>query len=599
MGIFQSNNNSICIQDIKSTNKIKKDYFDLIAKQQRMAYKKNRQNTTNLYMSLIEKSFEEIPTHHQTFNFQLKKKRIKWTNYLIKYLKEQIDGKNNWANSILHFIQSEVFIFSYELKSSFFFSEFELNTKPKCFMSNCILESLTDSLGGSFISSNTDSLLPNDINIEYKAIRNRVKSYINIFKKHIFDPNHPINQIVTRFVEVISYEMQTKLEMVTKSIKMSSEIELSKVNNNTTTSAQNYIKIIQDFVIHIQAALKLFYIQTLNYDCMREEKDEFVNLICCLLFEVKNGQLYHDLFEYYKMSLKEKITEFDKKLKEMNQITLYELGMKEQFRLDDSTLKYMKFFITDKCLHLPNDADNTEIRNQCKQLEDKISQNQLNQSYLKKEKSKNNDSDKNDNNVDDEYDELIYSSNYNKQEQPKHELEFRIRLGSLNEDNLINVPTSQKSSSKMIINNSNGLHSTEPFHSAIELLKSIRNYTIPFQKMLIIANLSLEIIKCVNDYWEGMDKVIPPDLLNIDADELLTIFIYIIIKGNISEILIHQKFIADFTTAITKRTMIGYYFTTIESALIYLNTTKSKKNLCDKRRRSSVVPDRNSFSNEF
>jgi hypothetical protein len=136
------------------------------------------------------------------------------------------------------------------------------------------------------------------------------------------------------------------------------------------------------------------------------------------------------------------------------------------------------------------------------------------------------------------------------------------------------------------------------YEQPIKLLKSLRKYKIPFQKMLVTASLSTEITESVNSFWKDMESLITSSLLNIDADELMTIFIYIIIKSNMSDILIHSKFIKEFTTSTTQSTMIGYYYTTLEASLIYILETKDKCELMKKEKRISVRPGRLSYRGE-
>ena len=96
--------------------------------------------------------------------------------------------------------------------------------------------------------------------------------------------------------------------------------------------------------------------------------------------------------------------------------------------------------------------------------------------------------------------------------------------------------------------------------------------------MLLIASISTEITECVNAFWEGYEDIIPSSsLLNINADELMAIFIYIVIKAQFPEIILHQKIVNDFTSRTTKSTMIGYYNTTLEAAIEYIQKDKFGK----------------------
>ena len=75
-----------------------------------------------------------------------------------------------------------------------------------------------------------------------------------------------------------------------------------------------------------------------------------------------------------------------------------------------------------------------------------------------------------------------------------------------------------------------------------------------------------------------MDNIIRPEMLSIDSDELLTIFIYIIYKCKISSFFVHADFINYFLTPTTKSSsMIGYYYITFKGALDFLLSVKTKE----------------------
>ena len=88
--------------------------------------------------------------------------------------------------------------------------------------------------------------------------------------------------------------------------------------------------------------------------------------------------------------------------------------------------------------------------------------------------------------------------------------------------------------------------------------------------MMKIASISSTITKNINNFWKGMEKYINPYYLNITADELMIIFLLIIIRSNYPKLLIHEKLIKEFTTRTTKSTTIGYYNTTINAAIEYI-----------------------------
>ena len=118
-----------------------------------------------------------------------------------------------------------------------------------------------------------------------------------------------------------------------------------------------------------------------------------------------------------------------------------------------------------------------------------------------------------------------------------------------------------------------------PYETAIQLLKQIEKYKAPFEKMLIFASLSNEIKNCIDDYWKDMEDYIKNDLLGVEAEQLMTIFVYIISKAQIEDIMVHCKLIKLFTTTMTKSSMIGYYYSNAEASVNYIHTLKSVKEL--------------------
>lgn len=143
------------------------------------------------------------------------------------------------------------------------------------------------------------------------------------------------------------------------------------------------------------------------------------------------------------------------------------------------------------------------------------------------------------------------------------------------------------------------IHNYSSYEQAIKMLKSINRYRVPFEKMILIATLASEITECVNEFWKDFENIITSSLLNIDADELMTIFIYVVIKAHMPELLIHSKFIKEFTTSNSRSTMIGYYFTTLEASIIYILSVKDKESLRSNKEKddlfSTLIPNKNSF----
>ena len=131
----------------------------------------------------------------------------------------------------------------------------------------------------------------------------------------------------------------------------------------------------------------------------------------------------------------------------------------------------------------------------------------------------------------------------------------------------------------------------DPYDTAIGLLKQIEKYKTPFEKMMIIANISNEITDCINDFWQEMEQYIKKDFLSIEAEQIMTIFIYVIIKSGISNIFVHCKLIKLFTTCTTKSSMIGYYYSTVEASIMYIKTLKDVDELFKKKGKNKIFGD--------
>ena len=110
------------------------------------------------------------------------------------------------------------------------------------------------------------------------------------------------------------------------------------------------------------------------------------------------------------------------------------------------------------------------------------------------------------------------------------------------------------------------------YNSAIEIIKTkLPKIKSPYKKMMLIASVSTEITECIDNYWAGTDEFIPSsDYLQVTSDDLLKIFIYIVVHAQLPELIIHEKIVQSFTFSYTKSSMIGYYASTLDAAITYI-----------------------------
>ena len=121
-------------------------------------------------------------------------------------------------------------------------------------------------------------------------------------------------------------------------------------------------------------------------------------------------------------------------------------------------------------------------------------------------------------------------------------------------------------------NNSNKKNKYDGYKSVINIIKEkISKYRSPYRKMMIIASVSTGITECVDNYWAETDEIIPSsNYLQVTSDELLKLFIYIVAQAQNSEIIIHEMFVQKFTFSLTKSSMIGFYNSTLDAAINYI-----------------------------
>ena len=121
-----------------------------------------------------------------------------------------------------------------------------------------------------------------------------------------------------------------------------------------------------------------------------------------------------------------------------------------------------------------------------------------------------------------------------------------------------------------------------PYISAINLLKSIQKYRTPFEKIILIAAISDQIMESTTSFWKNMEPYIEKDFLFIEADEIMTIFLYIIIQSQMPELLLYCKIIKNFTTPFTKSFNIFYNYTLLEASLDYIIELEDIKEITQK-----------------
>jgi hypothetical protein len=116
-----------------------------------------------------------------------------------------------------------------------------------------------------------------------------------------------------------------------------------------------------------------------------------------------------------------------------------------------------------------------------------------------------------------------------------------------------------------------------PYKNVINNYKKIRTYRNPFDKLILTMNLSKNIQEDISKFWSLADeKELKDDhlKLNIEADDFISIFKYMLIKGEIDDIHSQISFIESFTSNQIKSESEWYYLSLMQVSLLQLEENK-------------------------
>ena len=415
----------------------------------------------------------------------------------------------------------------------------------------------------------------------------KIREHITLIRSQLNKENHPILKIIKKFSENYAQIIKIRYE----SIKKINDI--GKIND----VKNKIIKDIQTFVEIISVGLKLFYSKTINYEIFVSERDEFINLICYFLF--KDDNFYINLFSFFELSNKEKYNSFKLKKIDLGQLEPQDCGVSPKFCLNKITKE-----IKEKELYIENSNTNkkkTGIVDYFEKLD--LNQEKYNISFYNNMYSAEGIKDistiNKKNNFKSFYDTKTENpkSKFKKGKIIKEEIkeetdsikhcstissykEFSQQLKSLNESIIEKYEEEMNNNPSGLnipkINNENNENNI-PYYEEMKYIQTIKDYNFPLDKLTIIALTSVIITKSVDNFWKGINIKNPKKFLNIDADELLSIYLYIIYNINLPSIYTELDFINYFTGSITKQSMIGYYYTTIEGCLNFIMSAKCKE----------------------
>ena len=118
-------------------------------------------------------------------------------------------------------------------------------------------------------------------------------------------------------------------------------------------------------------------------------------------------------------------------------------------------------------------------------------------------------------------------------------------------------PINEKS--HLVNNNEN-----TPYNISIRTLRKINLFKNPFHKLKVIMQASEFLLKEIKTFYR--DNFIN-EKIELDAEETISIFLYMTSQCNIPELISHCRFIENFASANTLNSIFGYYFVTLQACL--------------------------------
>ena len=627
--------NPILFGKNKNLNNQEKEYFNRVNNILRQSYLSNLYSDFNLEMSLDPKSFE---------NTQFMEKKIEdisWIDNIYKCLNNIAKKFKNveWIAELKDALSKEVFSTENKYYSNFFYKEYEFKTCPLILseLKNDLNEDnnefnnplfgnlnyslnnkaydeldMTDNLGGSYLEMNMDNFDPNDPTFQYKMKRKNLKKYVKVFKEDIYNnQQHPINRVIFLFTKFFCRYINTNIDNINNRLKDRQligddyEKTIKHFENEITASLQN-------FIITMHSSLKLFYSTCISYTCFEEEKDDLFNLITCLVF--KTGKLYESIYSLYSMSYSHDVEELQEKFNDLKNVKPKDLGIQIKFCLDEDTLELQIQILKDK----QNEKDQKENDQKKENIDEKkikkdnelyqIKEYEENEEDIERINSKvniintNKDTNKNNNIIEKGDDEEVYL--LEKINEESIDTKDALSIGFIHLRNTVNSFNNKKYlfpkirnnlrdtlalNDKYILEAKNSGKLPIPFYSAINLLKNLKNYKTPFEKIVILAALSDQITESVSNFWSSMMNYIKNSFLFIEADEIMTIFVFIIIKSQMPELFVESKIINNFTTPSTRAFNISYNLTLLEASMETISKMENSKELANREKQLKEV----------
>eukprot|EP00825_Cyclidium_porcatum_P005544 TRINITY_DN12703_c0_g1_i2.p1 TRINITY_DN12703_c0_g1~~TRINITY_DN12703_c0_g1_i2.p1 ORF type:complete len:543 (-),score=57.57 TRINITY_DN12703_c0_g1_i2:217-1845(-) len=108
-----------------------------------------------------------------------------------------------------------------------------------------------------------------------------------------------------------------------------------------------------------------------------------------------------------------------------------------------------------------------------------------------------------------------------------------------------------------------------PYNKAINYFKQIQNVKSPIHKLKVIVNTSRLIDQCIREFYESNQNILQK-ITYYDADQILSIFLYIICQSQITSLLKDLTLIEKIIHKETLNSQAGFLLTTVKGCIYHI-----------------------------
>lgn len=104
-----------------------------------------------------------------------------------------------------------------------------------------------------------------------------------------------------------------------------------------------------------------------------------------------------------------------------------------------------------------------------------------------------------------------------------------------------------------------------PYERCINKLRQIEEVRTPISKLKVIVGCADKITRCINEF--NRMNGIPSKQSMIDADQVLSIYSYILCQSRVRNIEIHLRMVENFSSEEQLLSVTGYYYSVLLCAV--------------------------------